>query len=88
MSHEDKVINFVLKSCPKNVSTSSKPKTKLTTEDLAKELDVSKDFLLSKVKKCHEHFNKWSATYGKGKWDFEIDTSEENKSILKFEKVD
>ncbi|NJM18432.1 MAG: hypothetical protein HC836_33730 [Richelia sp. RM2_1_2] len=73
---------------PASIPLLKPEKSKLTAEELAEKLGVSTDNLLSEVKKCHKSFNKWSATHGKGRWNFEIETSKDKKSILKFQKVD
>lgn len=81
---ENNAIQLVSKSCPKATSIQPKPENKLTLEQLANQLGVSVDDILSQTSKCNDEFKKWSATYGKGIWDFEIDNSESNKPIFKF----
>ena len=78
--NEYEVVNLI-KACPeetkilKALPTQIKQDSKLTTQQLANKFGVSKDAILSEVKKCRQNFKKWSATFGKGIWDFEVNSS-------------
>ncbi len=87
---ENNAIQVVSKSCPKATSTLASQDNNLTLEQLANQLGVSEDDILSQSLKCNNSFKKWSESFGKGTWDFQVEKSASQGSRinrLKFNQV-